>query len=260
MPIVTCADIGQSLTDAFNDPNKSSAVKDAIRNALDCDCAQRDLVFRIRVPQNVIDDGAEIKVFNMFGSEMEPHAIKMDWGDGVGTNESASNPYKYTASGEYTVTVFYNASGNASYRVVNFYMPYGYNVELLEVITFGHFEKVTFGGVRGNFGVPSQLSPTMTDLKGMFNGAEHFNQPIGSWDTSAVTSMSRMFDTASNFNQDISGWDTSAVTDMYQMFRGASAFNQDLSTWNVTKVTECERFSVGASGWMLPKPALTCSQ
>ena len=62
------------------------------------------------------------------------------------------------------------------------------------------------------------------------------------------------------FNQDISSWNTSAVTDMGRMFFVASAFNQDLSSWNVANVTSCNQFALGAEVWVLPKPALTCSQ
>ena len=283
MPIVTCADIGQSLTDAFNDPNQSSVVKDAIRNALDCDCAKKDLVFRIRVPQNVIDGGYEIELFNMDGSEFDSLcSIKMDWGDGVGTSEAACNPYRYTAAGDYTVTVSYKGDF-VIFRQVNFVIPENLGVELLEVITFGHFEKVKFQSVGGNFKVPAQLSPNMrdlsrmfydavdfnqplatwdtsaiTDMREMFTHAVAFNQPLATWDTSAVTDMHGMFDSTDRFNQDISSWNTSAVTDMGRMFFVADAFNQDLSSWNVANVTSCNQFSAGASAWTLPKPALTC--
>ena len=65
----------------------------------------------------------------------------------------------------------------------------------------------------------------VTDMNGMFLGAESFNQPIGSWDTSRVTDMSEMFGGAKSFNQPIGNWDTSNVTNMSDMFRGADSYS-----------------------------------
>jgi len=46
----------------------------------------------------------------------------------------------------------------------------------------------------------------------MFLRATLFNQPLYSWDTSAVENMAYMFYNATLFNQDISGWNVSSVT------------------------------------------------
>jgi surface protein len=64
-----------------------------------------------------------------------------------------------------------------------------------------------------------------------------FNQPIGSWNTSAVTNMSSMFEANTAFNQNIGAWNVSAVTSFNRMFANASAFNQNIGAWNVSNVT-----------------------
>ena len=67
----------------------------------------------------------------------------------------------------------------------------------------------------------------VTNMSGMFFGAETFNQPL-EWDTSSVTDMSQMFEGAEAFNQPLK-FNTSKVTDMSFMFSGAIAFNQSLN-------------------------------
>jgi surface protein len=60
----------------------------------------------------------------------------------------------------------------------------------------------------------------------MLDEARKFNQPLGSWDVSAVTDMSGTFAGASEFNQSLDSWDISNVTNMFNMFYGASNFSR----------------------------------
>ena len=82
---------------------------------------------------------------------------------------------------------------------------------------FYDFKKLEF--------VNLQNTSNVTNMKGMFEYATSFNQPIGNWDTSRVTNMSGMFWEAKSFNQPIGSWDTSKVTDMNGMFECADAYS-----------------------------------
>ena len=48
-------------------------------------------------------------------------------------------------------------------------------------------------------------------MEGMFEYAYAFNQPLDSWDTSAVTTMESMFYEAKAFNQPIGSWKISSL-------------------------------------------------
>lgn len=76
----------------------------------------------------------------------------------------------------------------------------------------------------------------VTDMSGMFLGANDFNENIANWNTSKVTDMNWMFMGASKFNQNIGNWDTSKVTNMTQMFWEATNFNQNIGNWDTSKV------------------------
>jgi surface protein len=84
----------------------------------------------------------------------------------------------------------------------------------------------------------------VTDMSQLFgdyygNGnSRWFNDDIGGWDVSRVTNMAGMFEGAESFNQDIGGWDVSRVKNMRNMFLGAESFNQDISGWDVDRVLD----------------------
>jgi surface protein len=84
-------------------------------------------------------------------------------------------------------------------------------------------------------------------MEAMFASATSFNQPLNSWNVSAVTNMVSMFDSATAFNQPLNLWDTSAVNNMYGMFNENQYFNQDISGWDVSAVTDMGRFMGGKS-------------
>ena len=105
-------------------------------------------------------------------------------------------------------------------------------------------------------GIETWDTSKVTNMSGMFQGAESFNQPIGNWNVSNVTDMPWMFWGAEKFNQPIGNWDVSSVTDMYQMFAYTKRFNQDISRWDTSNVTDmsymfyhAEAFNQPISSW-----------
>ena len=78
-------------------------------------------------------------------------------------------------------------------------------------------------------------------MRSMFNGAETFNQDVGSWGAKVgnVKIMKFMFYGAKAFNNNgrdtLKDWDVSNVETMQAMFYGAEVFNQDVGSW-ATKV------------------------
>ncbi len=60
---------------------------------------------------------------------------------------------------------------------------------------------------------------------------------ISEWDVSRVTDMSGLFQVHECFNEDIDKWDVSNVTDMHHMFSGIQ-FNKPIGSWNVSNVKD----------------------
>ena len=77
----------------------------------------------------------------------------------------------------------------------------------------------------------------MTNMAGIFNNKQSFNQPLQDWDVSSATDMQKMFMSAKQFNQPIGNWDVSKVTDMSNMFKNAFKFDQPIGNWDVSNVT-----------------------
>ena len=115
-----------------------------------------------------------------------------------------------------------------------------------------HSLACAFMGMQKLKSVNLRDTSNVTDMSGMFLGAESFNQPIGNWDTSMVTDMSYMFDFARSFNQPIDNWNTSRVTDMSYMFSYARSFNQPIGNWDTSKVTNMSFMFGGAKSFNQP--------
>merc|ERR1719281_2390094 len=103
----------------------------------------------------------------------------------------------------------------------------------------------------------------VTDMKGMFQAANLFNQDLKTWDTTAVTNMASMFKDAADFNLDLTQaggkWDTGEVTTMQNMFNGAAKFDKDLTSWKTKlgKVTNNVDMWTGASAMTSNKKPCT---
>ena len=117
-----------------------------------------------------------------------------------------------------------------------------------------HSLACAFMGMQKLKSVNLRDTSNVTDMSGMFFGAESFNQPIGDWDTSKVTDMRVMFFGAESFNQPIGDWDTSKVTNMSFMFGGAKSFNQPIGNWDTSNVKNIYSMFGGASSYSYPKP------
>ena len=73
-------------------------------------------------------------------------------------------------------------------------------------------------------------------IRGMFEGAIEFNQPVEAWDISGTESLSATFKGASKFNQPLAAWDTSNIRELTSTFQDATAFNQELNNWNTSSL------------------------
>src|SRR5210317_2173469 len=86
------------------------------------------------------------------------------------------------------------------------------------------------------FKAPFLCTSFVTDMSGLFKRLEHFNMPIGHWDTSRVTNMKEMFAEALSFNEPIGDWDVGKVMYMSGMFRLAVSFSRPINRWYVSNV------------------------
>lgn len=97
--------------------------------------------------------------------------------------------------------------------------------------------KLFYFSPRENFsGIETWDTSKVTNMQGMFSGAEFFNYNINSWNVSEVRDMSGMFYRAESFNQPLNSWNVRKVENMEAMFAYAHSFNQSLDSWDTSKV------------------------
>lgn len=134
-----------------------------------------------------------------------------------------------------------------------------------KILEVEHWGDISWISMRRAFVGASNLQVTatdapdlrqVTDLYGMFRGAEQLNADLSKWNTSNVTVMAYMFSGATSFNGDISTWDTSNLVSMSGMFEKARSFNQPIGSWNTGNVTEMDytfryasSFNQNIGGW-----------
>ena len=202
--------------------------------------------------------------------------VIIDWGDGN------IEPVTYITS----ISHYYSTGGIKTVSITGSLTQFGEtylsfnNEKLVKVLDFGNIGLTSLRGafylafnltevpavlpsgindLWNSFGYIGQSSITglnnwdvsnVTDMSGMFGGANNFNQDLSSWNVSNVTSMGGMFSGATNFNQNIGSWNVSKVTNMGGMFYGAAYFNQDISSWNVSNVTSMSGMFANAFRFM----------
>jgi surface protein len=188
--------------------------------------------------------------------------VVIDWGAGD-ANGSCQTSFSGTvvASCSYPTPGAYTVSIEGSLSGIGVFDPYLAGRSMLTAVSSWGSAPITnleyaFLSANNLVNVPNELPTGVTTMKGMFQGADDFNQDISGWDTSSVTTMESMFNWANAFNGDVSGWDTSSVTTMVSMFESAYAFNQDISGWDTSSVTTMESmfesadaFNGDVSGW-----------
>jgi len=193
----------------------------------------------------------------------------VDWGDGNRDNITGYNQseitHQYSNTGIYEIRIrggitgwqFNNAGDDDKILEISNWGPIRftsgntnifYGSQFLDITTsdslvLGNDASQMFAGcdIQNNLYANNWDTSACTIMISMFNGANSFNQNIGSWDISNVTSIAGIFGGCDAFNNggssSISGWNTSNITNMLGAFAGVTGFNQPIGTWDVSNVT-----------------------
>lgn len=184
----------------------------------------------------------------------------VDWGD--------DSTDMITAWDQTEVTHTYSSAGTYTIKITGTITGWSFNNtgDRLKIIGVSNWGTLNPGNIPGQFYGTSNMVVTATNHMGlggvtnmasmfrnsafnqpintwdvsavggflsMFEGSD-FNQPIGSWDITNAPTLTNMF-AITDFDQDISGWNTSGVTNMSTMFFN-TPFNQSIDAWDVTSV------------------------
>jgi hypothetical protein len=76
--------------------------------------------------------------------------------------------------------------------------------------------------------------PMVSNMEGIFYGAQAFNAAINTWRTTGVDSLKNVFRGTLVFNKPLTGWDTGSVTTLEGTFQDTEVFNQALTQFDLS--------------------------
>ena len=202
---------------------------------------EKPFVFKVKTdnPGYVSVDDTQYKVYAMGAPDgTYSYDVDCDYNgtfDATGEGQTSSFLCDYDSAGTYTIAIRGTYPrlrfGKSSPQKLISIEQWGTQVWTDLQSAFNECKNMTVNATdKPNLG-------SVSDLSGMFSGAENFNGAIGDWNVSSVTLMENMFAGASVFDQDLGKWDVSSVTDMEQMFRYSYEFDGNISDWNTSAVT-----------------------
>ena len=185
-----------------------------------------------------------------------PYDVDCD-SDGISETKGVVGGYscKYPNPGKYTISITGDIP-HISFRDLT--APPAVGKDNLKLLSIDQWGTGQWGSMKNAFSKCSNMTlnatdnPNLTvvsDMSGMFAGAEKFNGDIGNWDVSSVTNMKGMFYGTKNFvGRNIGDWGEKVknVTNMAGMFAHAESFNADIGNWNVSSVDNMELMFIKA--------------
>ncbi|GAA4276691.1 hypothetical protein GCM10022259_14150 [Aquimarina mytili] len=189
--------------------------------------------------------------------------FKVDWGDGIITNETEEAYHTYANAGTYTIRIYGNFNhmrfnGNADSRKIQTIEQWGSNKwtsmesafkgcgsleinatdapDLSDATSMeSMFEDgscIDNGGNIGNWNVS-----TISSMNSMFRNA-FMNENINTWNVSSVKSIDHMFQACEDFNYPLDQWVTTNLESAIETFADAKSFDQSLGDWDISNVSD----------------------